>query len=1459
MEIPPLDLPPPQFTSEESNVDPSAGIRAPPVDFDELEVDSFADNRVPDVDFEEIPRERRQNVVRDILFGRNADENQQAFLPFNGSDVLLDDFRRSHFISDFLQQEGVGIQTRTQRSAFTGSFYLPFGFTRPIRGNRPFYGNYLRWTDYAFDSVGNQRIALFWKLLPHSLLFNAHPRAFFGIGLKTVNMSINSVVALAMRDYETITNLDIHPAVFRGRTFLTLTRQRDSGMSVERFIQLLFADFLAIYDEGVNSGNANENENFVAINIFLKVTQVQAPVGGCVPSSENFGSSLHFLKNNKGVFIPNYSSDSSCFWMCYAKQLIQSNDTFRKYPLKVLSQKLFETFSSYYTSHDGNGLVLTSKEVPIPFLSYIEDAFGIEVLVLDIHGDVLYGTMNDVYTKTFENFKHMKLCLVDEHYVLIENFLSFIPYNKCYRCDQRFQTKQKLKYHLEKNVCLTCDCKKVTVNGKRRRYTSKNTTVEKFKTEEQWRHHRNNLLTECPLQSEEAKQKRKSDPVEVEQRLLRRFQTPKERHYTRPEDRTVIYFDLECIVPYNTEYVNGEYLPQIPYAAGWLTVQNNVVGSNVEIAYGLNCVDRFIQYLNTLYQDTFQTVRQKVHEMLVWNGDVSKMRRTWKFAMKYRIQKNLMCFTCQQPNIQDVNVHENCILKYAVESRTRKEMANSNSDICPRIVIYAHNGGRYDWLFLHRYFMENGLLENVQVLRANNRYINLVYKRLFVFRDTVNFLSASLERLGKDYGVQTLKGVFPYDLMQEKDMIYASFHGEEEIRTIIPREFLKVTDSFGGDGGMSYKRAMTEEEYVDFFENERGWSYNVEKETVKYLRDDVLCLAQVVTEFSKGFRDLTFAMDFFDYDTIGQMSHYYFQRFYLDPLVYTSLSLPETKWIRRAVYGGRTEVFVRYLYDGAVEDSANKNIYYYDVNSLYPYIMEQRDLPGGDPIWYFPTSSDAFREFSTELEYQPIVQPLTVEITNWIVYGLRHNVKDVYGFVDVEVTPPQDLMYPVLPERRSVGSNTKNFFCLRNKRGVYYTEELKLAVSKGYVINQVFSFSQWQRTCCYKNFVKDLKRLKLKAEGRNSNGEFDSSLTKNKSLRQASKLMQNSSFGKTIQRYNDRVVSIVDNPMELWKISKKAKEIGIIPLFTTEKKGDIVEVTVKLPDGVNDKSCPAIGAAILAEARMELYSYFQWCEDNDASVLYCDTDSIVYCGHQPLPNHMLDDVMYGKMKLEIPTDNIMPNGFVALSPKCYAFKMKDGTPYVKCKGVNTSNNIISSMEYQQQLEEIKLQQDVNNLLMQDASPETVSFNGISFDTLLSIVKGDVKSSFSSQMVFLKNKSREIIRVQSKKLLCDTFDKRKVCLNGSTFPWSNCNVSNYLIDGDPFMSSNFLRYASIEEIVSWIEQCGGIRGDLFSKMLPIFLQWQKLPENEEKVKKMKKFILTHTPSKFYSNFQLCGVV
>ena len=63
--------------------------------------------------------------------------------------------------------------------------------------------------------------------------------------------------------------------------------------------------------------------------------------------------------------------------------------------------------------------------------------------------------------------------------------------------------------------------------------------------------------------------------------------------------------------------------------------------------------------------------------------------------------------------------------------------------------------------------------------------------------------------------------------------------------------------------------------------------------------------------------------------------------------------------------------------------------------------------------------------------------------------------------------------------------------------------------------------------------------------------------------------------------------------------------------------------------------------------------------------VYCDTDSIVFAGDTPLPDSCMDDCAYGKMKVEIDPETICPGGFVGMSPKCYAFELKSGDPYVR--------------------------------------------------------------------------------------------------------------------------------------------------------------------------------------------------
>lgn len=49
----------------------------------------------------------------------------------------------------------------------------------------------------------------------------------------------------------------------------------------------------------------------------------------------------------------------------------------------------------------------------------------------------------------------------------------------------------------------------------------------------------------------------------------------------------------------------------------------------------------------------------------------------------------------------------------------------------------------------------------------------------------------------------------------------------------------------------------------------------------------------------------------------------------------------EDTFIRRGYYGGHTDVYKPF----------GEDLYYYDVNSLYPFIMLSYPMPGGVPVW----------------------------------------------------------------------------------------------------------------------------------------------------------------------------------------------------------------------------------------------------------------------------------------------------------------------------------------------------------------------------------------------------------------------------------------------------------------------------------------------------------------------------
>lgn len=162
-----------------------------------------------------------------------------------------------------------------------------------------------------------------------------------------------------------------------------------------------------------------------------------------------------------------------------------------------------------------------------------------------------------------------------------------------------------------------------------------------------------------------------------------------------------------------------------------------------------------------------------------------------------------------------------------------------------------------------------------------------------------------------------------------------------------------------------------------------------------------------------------------------------------------------TDFIRRSLFGGHVEVFKR----------NSPHLYAFDVNSMYPYVMQ------------FPVPVDYIAES-------------------------RRFIDSLYGFVEAVVTVPE-MYIPPLPVKLE-----KLYFPIGTFRGVWTTEELIAAVNQGARIEKIIKAVYFGCEEIFKDYVHRLYRLKKTA------GE---------PTRTIAKYLLNSLFGKFGQHPEKRV------------------------------------------------------------------------------------------------------------------------------------------------------------------------------------------------------------------------------------------------------------------------------------------------------------------------------------------------
>lgn len=293
---------------------------------------------------------------------------------------------------------------------------------------------------------------------------------------------------------------------------------------------------------------------------------------------------------------------------------------------------------------------------------------------------------------------------------------------------------------------------------------------------------------------------------------------------------------------------------------------------------------------------------------------------------------------------------------------------------------------------------------------------------------------------------------------------------------------------------------------------------------------------------------------------------------------------------RSAYHGGRVECY--HIGQLPVQD-----YYYLDVNSMYPYVMRNSNVPV--KLLYTVDSCD--------------------------VSKLDKYVKAHYVIANVNVKTDIPA-YPLL-------KNGKLLFPIGEFNTTLHHNELSYALQHGHIqsINNVLLYKFAKIFTSYVDFFYQIK--------------LDSKTNQNLSWYTIAKLFQNSLYGKFGQSGVHQIITYGEYERIIERYY--GNTLGTEEYETTVNWFGTMVAEKK--EGESTFSSPSTAGAITANARMLLLYYIEcagW-----QNVYYCDTDSIIVnaIGYSNMANY-LDNNELGALKLEKLSNNVHVYG-----PKDYTF------------------------------------------------------------------------------------------------------------------------------------------------------------------------------------------------------------
>jgi hypothetical protein len=182
-----------------------------------------------------------------------------------------------------------------------------------------------------------------------------------------------------------------------------------------------------------------------------------------------------------------------------------------------------------------------------------------------------------------------------------------------------------------------------------------------------------------------------------------------------------------------------------------------------------------------------------------------------------------------------------------------------------------------------------------------------------------------------------------------------------------------------------------------------------------------------------------------------------------------------------------------------------ENIYRYDVNSLYPYVMNNSAMPVGSPVY--------FEGEITKVENKP------------------------YGIFEYGVVAPDNINEPVIKKHVKSSNGMRTIAPLGKWTGTYFSEEIYNAINYGYKF-KIIKGSLFDQANIFEEYVTNLYEIKQ-------------SHSKDDPMYLISKLLLNSLYGRFYMSDILFYHNIIDNN-ELYDYIENYSINEIIPLDTSE-------------------------------------------------------------------------------------------------------------------------------------------------------------------------------------------------------------------------------------------------------------------------------------------------------------------